>query len=255
MIRPWLSSSRYDDFVYAHLGMFNTSHGVAASLPWHRWYIQQYEDALRNECGYDGTLAYWDWTLDAGNATKSPLWSNESGFGGNGSSVEHCLEDGPLALMRPKYPEPHCLRRNFQFDIQAAHFTTPVIEDLISSAKTYHEFRRGLESGPHKWIHLGIGGEMPTPGSTNDPIFFLHHAQIDRLWWKWQHRKPNGRLRDYDAMEEDLKNNSKSESSDSGASGVSLNDPLKLYGIGEDIKVEDVMSTETPLLCYKYPTA
>ncbi|KAM0304125.1 hypothetical protein ACHAO8_011397 [Botrytis cinerea] len=198
---------------------------------------------------------YWDWTLDAGNATKSPLWSNESGFGGNGSSAEHCLEDGPLASMRPKYPEPHCLRRNFQFDIQAAHFTTPVIDDLISSAKTYHEFRRGLESGPHKWIHLGIGGEMPTPGSTNDPIFFLHHAQIDRLWWKWQHRKPNGRLRDYDAMEEDLKNNSKSESSDSGASGVSLSDPLKLYGIGEDIKVEDVMSTETPLLCYKYPAA
>lgn len=34
---------------------------------------------------------------------------------------------------------------------------------------------------------------------------------------------------------------------------VSLRDRVNLYGLGADVLVEDVMSTETSLLCYRYP--
>lgn len=88
-----------------------------------------------------------------------------------------------------------------------------------------------------------------------DPIFFVHHAQIDRLWWKWQQRHrqeedkeegPQTRLHAYDSI---------ARHPDSVAAAVSLNDPLELFGLGEDKRVEDVMSIRSALLCYKYPTA
>jgi hypothetical protein len=33
-----------------------------------------------------------------------------------------------------------------------------------------------------------VGGEMMFSTSPNDPVFFLHHCNIDRLWAEWQAR-------------------------------------------------------------------
>lgn len=39
----------------------------------------------------------------------------------------------------------------------------------------------------HGLGHIYVGGEMAAgAGSPNDPIFFMHHANIDRLWAMWQ---------------------------------------------------------------------
>lgn len=76
--------------------------------------------------------------------------------------------------MAPQYPEPHCLRRNFAVDnMYGENYTAALVEDLISASKTYEEFRVGLEDGPHRWVHRGIGGEMPLPWSTNGPYYVL----------------------------------------------------------------------------------
>lgn len=33
------------------------------------------------------------------------------------------------------------------------------------------------------------------PGtSPNDPVFFLHHCNVDRLWWQWQQNHPDAVL-------------------------------------------------------------
>lgn len=52
----------YDQFVRVHRAVNSRSHGVAEFLPWHRWFIQAFEDALRevaaNRCI---TIPYWDW--------------------------------------------------------------------------------------------------------------------------------------------------------------------------------------------------
>jgi tyrosinase len=42
-----------------------------------------------------------------------------------------------------------------------------------------------LELQPHNAIHRAVGGIMATAASPLDPIFWLHHAQIDRLWGRW----------------------------------------------------------------------
>lgn len=84
----------------------------------------------------------------------------------------------------------------------------------------------------------------------SDPVFFLHHAQIDRLWTIWQkHRAAKS-----------LENSAVSErnGSQTGAAQWELphslrQEPLRLYGLGEDKAVIEVMSTDNDLLCYNYP--
>jgi tyrosinase len=42
-----------------------------------------------------------------------------------------------------------------------------------------------LEGTPHGNTHVFIGGDMSDMVSPRDPIFFLHHCNIDRLWAQW----------------------------------------------------------------------
>jgi hypothetical protein len=37
-------------------------HNTGFFLPWHRQYVQTFEDKLKSECGYNGVQPYWDWT-------------------------------------------------------------------------------------------------------------------------------------------------------------------------------------------------
>lgn len=43
----------------------------------------------------------------------------------------------------------------------------------------------------HNQGHVWIGGDMGPMTSPNDPIFFLHHCFIDKLWADWQARHPD----------------------------------------------------------------
>jgi tyrosinase len=41
--------------------------------------------------------------------------------------------------------------------------------------------------GVHNGVHVWVGGSMgAVPTAPADPIFWMHHANIDRLWWQWQ---------------------------------------------------------------------
>ena len=63
-----------------------------------------------------------------------------------------------------------------------------------------------LERDPHGTLHVWTGGQglgnpsrgtMSGMSSPNDPIFFLHHCQVDRIWALWQDR---GFMNDYPAQ-------------------------------------------------------
>jgi tyrosinase len=51
-------------------------------------------------------------------------------------------------------------------------------------------FQRSLELGAHAAVHIAIGGTMNSSSSPADPIFFLHHANLDRIWAEWQQQNP-----------------------------------------------------------------
>jgi hypothetical protein len=61
-------------------------------------------------------------------------------------------------------------------------------EDFASSSAMFHLDRPGagqLESQPHNNVHGGVSGMMGDFMSPVDPIFWLHHANLDRLWGVW----------------------------------------------------------------------
>ncbi|WP_045304407.1 tyrosinase family protein, partial [Saccharothrix sp. ST-888] len=40
----------------------------------------------------------------------------------------------------------------------------------------------------HNQVHVWIGGDMAPATSPNDPVFFLHHCNVDRIWQGWMNR-------------------------------------------------------------------
>ena len=50
---------------------------------------------------------------------------------------------------------------------------------------------QNLINGPHGSVHGRVGGDMCcVPTASYDPIFFLHHANVDRIWARWQTLHP-----------------------------------------------------------------
>ncbi len=51
---------------------------------------------------------------------------------------------------------------------------------------TTNGFRHELENGAHRLVHIIIAGHMGTNWSPADPLFYLHHSNVDRIWAMWQ---------------------------------------------------------------------
>jgi tyrosinase-like protein len=47
-------------------------------------------------------------------------------------------------------------------------------------------FRTMVEYPIHNLVHRYVNGTMNLMASPNDPVFWLHHSNIDRLWGDWQ---------------------------------------------------------------------
>jgi len=93
--------------------------------------------------------------------------------------------------------------RSFRVALEGFH-DPPEAEGAAMSCGRDHLFhmaKRGrLDARMHNAIHPWVGGvivhsdrsvtigTMMLPTSPNDPLFFLHHANVDRLWAIWQAR-------------------------------------------------------------------
>jgi hypothetical protein len=62
---------------------------------------------------------------------------------------------------------------------------------LVRDYSDFYEFSNVFEHSGHAVVHVDLGGDMyVTSRSTNDPLFFLHHANVDRYFWIWQQEHP-----------------------------------------------------------------
>ncbi len=213
--------SRYDDFVWAHHQVMmlgpndpngpNWAHRGPAFGPWHRELLKLYEAELQNAVGDPNlTLPYWDWTKDQTAADPGFPFTNDF-LGGDGAANPqdkvttgdfsqaagwnlNCDEEGFGFLRRhfggdgPGLPSPD--------NVQKCLAITPYDSspwNLTSASAT--SFRNTLEGwvGPgqiHNAVHRWVGGSMQPGTSPNDPIFFFHHCNIDRLWSIWEQKNP-----------------------------------------------------------------
>ncbi|KAH9819102.1 hypothetical protein DFH28DRAFT_1219089 [Melampsora americana] len=261
----------YDDFESVHDRSRPNVHWVAQFLPWHRHFIHLYEQALQS-CGYNGGLPRWNWSLDAANMTASPVWSSdpEVGFGGNGMDFSNdqdglgggTVEDGAFANLQLLYPDTHLLERGFnsppEFNQGGTLYGSQYFDDnavnVVKSADNYMDFHVGLEGtnpsspgpdspGPHGTIHATIGGDMsPTSYAANDVIFFLHHANVDAIWWQWQQADPKSRTYAF----------SGNRVQGQDTTDATLNDRLAFLGYSPDLTVRQAMDTSAYPYCYRY---
>ncbi|KAG9698850.1 tyrosinase central domain-containing protein, partial [Aureobasidium melanogenum] len=90
--------SRYDDFLATHINQTLTIHGTGNFLSWHRYYVHTFEEALRNECGYDGYIPYANWGRYAEDLLNAPLFDgSEYSISGNGVYRNHTGASIPSA--------------------------------------------------------------------------------------------------------------------------------------------------------------
>lgn len=264
-------------------------HFTGQFLPWHRWYVYAFEQSLKTKCGYNGVSPYWDWTIDAPDFFESSFWKDSdaaSGLGGWGdSNADFSVTDGGLNKFHISYPSPHILRRNFTLrpyspafipwlnasDIEAnSTFTAAKVEGLLStSAGDYKNFQAVLEGffGPHSSVHLIMGGDLGgtcpknapsncTRGPTwspNEPLFFMHHAMIDKIWFDWQLRNPTNAQSFFGGSVQALESLDRYTQYPNGAPPyLDLNSAIPADGLFPEVTIGDVMNTTSGILCYVY---
>ena len=184
--------SCYDQLIATHNTFFTSGiHGTRERffLPWHRWYILSLENLLRNiDCRI--TVPYWDWSLSPDSWQTSSVWDATCGFGGDGSDSSSCVTTGPFAWpfwsMTPSAGS-GCLRRGFNGNVPDCA-TVAFVQQF--DLESFDSWRVAIEVNLHNTVHCRIGQTMCTRDSSNDPIFFLHHGFIDKLWSDWQNKGP-----------------------------------------------------------------
>lgn len=175
-------------------------HGTPAFLPWHREFIHRYEVLLR-EANPIVTLLYWDWTTDPANSTggfnlmTTAFMGTANGVVGAPFTTLHA--GGVCANSRNGFVQPGGPNCNLHFNdwtypppnlYRSKSAGAPgVASDASVLAPTLYENFDNLEGNPHGNAHVYMGGNMGSvPTATEDPFFFLLHANCDRLWAQWQ---------------------------------------------------------------------
>jgi tyrosinase len=74
----------------------------------------------------------------------------------------------------------------------AAELPTPARITGILALTTYTAFTSDLESRPHNRVHMWVNGTMSNiTVSPADPLFWMHHAMLDRIWALWESKTGN----------------------------------------------------------------
>ncbi|KAJ7624811.1 Di-copper centre-containing protein [Roridomyces roridus] len=285
------SASYYDDLVYMHMDLNVKIHFTGLFLPWHRWYMRVFEKALQIKCGYTGALPYWNWVLDSQDVANSPLFLDsdpESGMGGWGDpNNDYTISDGGFARsFTLAYPVPHPLRRNFtqmpfllgQFvdakdrTLKANETFTPaelhkLVNGFVGDFVGFQKYLEGFNSS-HSAVHLMMGGDMGgecpasappdcVPGPTfspNEPLFWLHHAMIDKIWADWQEAHPaHKHVYVGGAQQPNLHNSSQYHAFPTGTPPwLNMSSRMPADGLFPEATIGSVMSTTEGMLCYVY---
>lgn len=147
-----------------HSNAIHQMHGHPRFLPWHRIYLLRMEELLMM---VDPTVCIPYWKSSEEQAF--PAWLL-------GFTPTVNLLSGP-----------HTVTRNI-----GAFALLPNASDVAAAmaSGTFNTFAPALE-GIHDSGHVWVGGSMGSVLSAPcDPVFWMHHCEIDRIWAEWQMANP-----------------------------------------------------------------
>ena len=157
-------------------------HGNWYFLPWHRAYVLEFEEICRDLSGNpDFALPYWNWTQN----------NNIPGPFRQGTLLDETRVRNSVPTV---FVEQSIIDRILgQTDFELFASTRPRVPFEQNNTDPIWQRRTGakaeLERTPHDFVHGQIGGDMGVVATSPlDPIFWLHHCNIDRLWAEWNAR-------------------------------------------------------------------
>lgn len=157
---------------------FKCEHYTNLFLPWHRAYILSLEQALQ-KVDSSVSLPFWDWTSDESISSGLPRE-----FADRKCIISGDMVDNPLysatnlrtGRQTVRYPQDPYALNSIKSGVLRAFTNTD-----------YEQFNIRLEIPPHDNLHSWVGGDMGRQtDSAFDPIFWAHHANVDRQWAQWQ---------------------------------------------------------------------
>ncbi|TOM81223.1 tyrosinase family protein, partial [Vibrio parahaemolyticus] len=145
-------------------------------LLWHRVYVYYFEQIARKVSGNASfSLPYWDYGTEL-----------------NSRRI-------PVEFRSPKYKDPKTKKdiENPLYEQRRSSVNNGSALDLVTvlplglDESDFHEFGLKLEGSPHNGVHGALGDSnglvMGIPNfAAQDPIFWLHHSNIDRLYACWE---------------------------------------------------------------------
>ncbi|KAJ4364847.1 hypothetical protein N0V95_000596 [Ascochyta clinopodiicola] len=204
----FLSWHRY--FVHGYEQALRTECGYKGYQPYWNWFTHQDDltkspvfDGSATSMGGDGTFVQHNGSVGGAGTIFLP-----SGNGGG------CIKSGPFEGLQtnlgPVSPtmagqkavssalawNPRCLKRDLTSYASSNWLTLGnlynlTLGDASKNIKTFQDELQGRFPdgflGLHAAGHFSIGGDGGDLfSSPNDPVFWMHHAMLDRVWWMWQ---------------------------------------------------------------------
>jgi hypothetical protein len=176
------------------------------------WFIWNFEKLLQETTGKCIYIPYWDWERDAQWESSSDVLHHAT-FGAWGATSRNgCATNGITNYHAPFQRSPGvnngpvgCVTRDFldgfsftgEAQILAMISNYNQFSDTTGNARfndqsnptpvgSTNSFRVEFENGPHMLVHGIIAGHMGSNWSPSDPLFYLHHSNVDRIWTMWQ---------------------------------------------------------------------
>lgn len=183
-------TGRFADFRNMHTNAASPqAHGAPAFLPWHRAYLLDLERELQ---AIDASVAlpYWRFDQPAPSVFTPEFLGTSDSLGTVTFAPTNPLQfwktDGVQGVNRRPF-----------FDVSTGAPFVLSEGDTLALGPTYADFET-MEGNPHGSAHVSFGGFISSIGTAaRDPLFFLLHCNVDRLWAKWQ--RDNGRFDPADA--------------------------------------------------------
>jgi len=204
--------SIFDIFQQMHASSKNAMiHGTSAFPPQHKVLLWLYESALRFVCQNSAvlkemysweqccalSLPYWDWdsgfieepTMPGGgnwgNIANTDVFQNPELFGDTTpQSGTNFIDEGLFAYYTDFDPPGQDIKRAFSFT--SLNTAPHIFRNFLVNNPTYSRFLPYLHGPWHGQIHAYVGQTMQLSSTTAlDPLFYLHHCNIDRHYHIW----------------------------------------------------------------------
>lgn len=165
-------------------------------LPWHRMYVYQFEQIIRSHVLADGgsedwALPYWDYSNVPANSERRTLphaFRQPSLPDGSANPLFVAQRRGGINTGQLALPEAvtNTTEAMAESVFTATSSVDPGFGGPVTGFAHLGNQSGRLESLPHDVVHGAIGGLMNSvPTAALDPIFWLHHCNVDRLWETW----------------------------------------------------------------------